>query len=75
MAALASEKLAELTPSLLSMFGNREAALIEYVGLMGELSGLTASVDLDEGERLIAQGCELVRQVITRAAAQDASAS
>lgn len=75
MAALAPEKLAELTPSLLSMVGSREAALVEYIGLMGELSGLTASVDLDEGERLIAKGCALVRQTITRVAAQDASAS
>ncbi|MBZ4345976.1 hypothetical protein LAN15_22880, partial [Mycobacterium tuberculosis] len=68
-------RLTELTPSLLSMFGSREAALVEYIGLMGELSGLAASVDLDEGERLIAQGCELVRQAITRAAAQGSSAS
>lgn len=75
MAALAPEKLAELTPSLLSIFGSREAALVEYIGLMGELSGLTASVDLDEGARLIAKGCALVHQTITRAAAQDASAS
>ncbi|MBP2494673.1 hypothetical protein ABID82_007314 [Methylobacterium sp. PvP062] len=75
MAALDRNRLTELTPSLLSMFGSREAALVEYIGLMGELSGLAASVDLDEGERLIAQGCELVRQAITRAAAQGSSAS
>lgn len=74
MTALAPEKLAELTPSLLSMFGSREAALVEYIGLMGELSGLTGSVDLDEGEQLIARGCALVRQAITRVSAQDSSA-
>lgn len=73
MTALAPEKLAELTPSLLSMFGSREAALVEYVGLMAELSGLTGAPELADGERLIAQGCERVRQAITCASVQDSS--
>ncbi|MBE7203879.1 MAG: hypothetical protein INR70_39635 [Parafilimonas terrae] len=73
MAALPPEKLAELAPSLLSMLGSREAELIQNIALLGELSGIAGAAELAEGEQLIAQGCELVRQAITRAAAQGSS--
>ncbi len=75
MAALAPEKLAEITPSLLTMLANREAALIEWIALLGDLGAISSAAEVAEGEHLIAQGCERVRQAIIGAAPQDASAS
>ncbi|MCJ2102418.1 hypothetical protein [Methylobacterium sp. E-046] len=75
MAALTPDKLAELAPRLLAMLGSREAELTQNIALLGELSGIAGAADLAEGERLIAQGCELVRQAIARAAAQGSSSA
>ena len=69
------EQLPKMIPIFVHVFSGHEYKLTHYIQLMDEMDGLIDSNSLAEGRALIEQGCEIVRQAIERAGAQEAASS